>query len=1181
MNTLKENQLLYRLGVDLGTSSIGTAVYKIDGEGKILSLEHLDSYIFGEPVAPKEMLTLNTARRTARLIRRQVERKAARLRKIGHIAKSLGVERGDSAADTQDVIELRARAVSEKISLPQLIKVFCHIVKNRGYKGVVSEKVVGKKLKETEKLLQDGKTLGQLLWEEKQKAAKGQPWRKIEEDGTFVYRHMVEEEFERIWQEQAKQEPRLNGMYAVWGDNMFPDYPNQKEISLHDAFHSAMFYQRPIKWELDTVGDCPLFPEEKRASCAQIAYQRYRLAKEISNLRLIDRNKKKTEPLPLETQERIFNYIETNTALYSKTDGVFPFDKIYEFLQVPETSFFTVHRGSKKGLKGNTTQFGFESIGILNEWSILTDKEQELVIEFLSNVTNMSDIEDNESSYIQERFLELTENITASDCEKSAGARFVLAHKNKFSGLQLEKNRSSYSVKGLDLLLSEIQQGHFAASNEEEYVEALAVKNKTYTGKLRTVKQILDQEAINDPVISRALTEFHRVMTYIIHKYGNPQEVVVELSRDMKNSLRRRQFLEGQNRLQAAERKKAKEELMKCGVFISSRNIEKYLLWEEQGHKCPYSGQPIDFAAAFDEKKTQVDHIIPQQGDVAGPNVFENKVLVFTDQNKEKSNCLPYDWRPDFRADIDAYLAFMKDRKAKKKKGEEAETSYRASTSLVEFVQRLWGLYNKEKKGYYSARERKYKPTQKGARILRKINNLLTTQAELKEDFSNRQNQETAWISKIVLDWCKDVCPKVTPSFGALTAYLRSHLHFDRVLPLIRISEKKPLYDKDDREIDSKKWEELFAEKGLYFSEAEALKGDFEKFCETLEQAPATDSDKQQAFKDFCAAQRSQFQFNKRCDHRHHAVDAAVIGLCNLSLVQRAEKHHRNNGTLHKIEFLDKNNTHIPEKDIPGFMVENIPQCARLREEVQKRLTNYVVWHKPDHYPSGKFFDETAYNVVKKNGTERFVKRAELSSFLKANEKKTLENLEKLLFADTIKEAIITQFKERLAKGMSQEEALCGRKEDSQDGIYYRGNKVKKVKYMYLVGSGVREFNPNADKKITIQDKNGKEYRKGYQNYGYACMDFDAKTGKRVALIPLWQYQQKKQIPEGVVRVFAGDVLMEKTTKQFYKVQKFNARQGIYLRNTTEVQENDISTSNLKNYSVVSARQDIAKVKSE
>ena len=282
---------------------------------------------------------------------------------------------------------------------------------------------------------------------------------------------------------------------------------------------------------------------------------------------------------------------------------------------------------------------------------------------------------------------------------------------------------------------------------------------------------------------------------------------------------------------------------------------------------------------------------------------------------------------------------------------------------------------------------------------------------------------------------------------------------------------------------------------------------------------------------------------------------------------------------MYKIEGINPDGTRNKDKDVPGLMLDNIPQYATLRAAVQARLTNYVVWHKPDHFPSGALFDQTAYNILPKDGEKRFVKRAPLVSFLKSNEKKTLENLEKLLFCDTVKNEIITQFKERLAQGMTQEEALCGKKDDPSDGIYYRGNKVKQVKYMYLTGRGIRVFDENADKEISSTDKVGVQHKKAYQNGGYACMDFDAKTGKRLALIPLWQYQSKKQVPPGVVRVFIGDMLFDRENRKFYKIKQFNAGKGVGFLEASEVKGDLAFTSNLKNYSVVSTRQDIAKLK--
>ena len=132
---------------------------------------------------------------------------------------------------------------------------------------------------------------------------------------------------------------------------------------------------------------------------------------------------------------------------------------------------------------------------------------------------------------------------------------------------------------------------------------------------------------------------------------------------------------------------------------------------------------------------------------------------------------------------------------------------------------------------------------------------------------------------------------------------------------------------------------------------------------------------------------------------------------------------------------------------------------------------------------------------------------------------------------------------------------------------------------MYLVGRGIRVFDENADKEIFSTDNVGTQHKKTYQNGGYACMDFDEKTGNKLALIPLWQYPNKKQVPSGVVRVFIGDMLFDKEQKQFYTIKQFSAQAGLVLQLNTEVQKFEVRTSNLKNYSVVSTRQDIAKLK--
>jgi len=82
-----------------------------------------------------------------------------------------------------------------------------------------------------------------------------------------------------------------------------------------------------------------------------------------------------------------------------------------------------------------------------------------------------------------------------------------------------------------------------------------------------------------------------------------------------------------------------------------------------------------------------------------------------------------------------------------------------------------------------------------------------------------------------------------------------------------------------------------------------------------------------------------------RNDHRHHALDAAVIGLCSRSLIQRvatAAARAEQRGENRLLEGLDA--------PWLGF-----------REELQRCLQSVVVSHKPDHGPEGQLHNDTNY----------------------------------------------------------------------------------------------------------------------------------------------------------------------------------------------------------------------------
>jgi hypothetical protein len=258
----------------------------------------------------------------------------------------------------------------------------------------------------------------------------------------------------------------------------------------------------------------------------------------------------------------------------------------------------------------------------------------------------------------------------------------------------------------------------------------------------------------------------------------------------------------------------------------------------------------------------------------------------------------------------------------------------------------------------------------------------------------------------------------------------------------------------------------------------------------------------------------------------------------------------------------------------------------QFRKKLLHYMKNYAVWHKPNHFPSGEMLQQTAFGLSEQeDGKKVFLYRVDIAKFDKKTQEKTVAELENYVFGDEIKKTIISQFKDRIRQGLPVKEALCGKADNHEDGIYFNGNKVKKVKSYFHYGSIV-SFNANADKEIISTDKSGKEHRKAYINGGYACAEFNKTTGKFKRLIPLWEYEKIKgePVPADTERIFAGDILCRLSDKTFYVVYKFSARDGLSLRNITETVGNkkdgtDILTKHTSGFKLVPDRKTLAQLK--
>ncbi|WP_223669051.1 type II CRISPR RNA-guided endonuclease Cas9 [Kangiella shandongensis] len=86
-----------------------------------------------------------------------------------------------------------------------------------------------------------------------------------------------------------------------------------------------------------------------------------------------------------------------------------------------------------------------------------------------------------------------------------------------------------------------------------------------------------------------------------------------------------------------------------------------------------------------------------------------------------------------------------------------------------------------------------------------------------------------------------------------------------------------------------------------------------------------------------------------RDDHRHHIVDAFVVGLTSRRLIQqlgtRRSKHEQS------------------ERNLYHFVKHRVDDIPHLKEQLMQALDNVYASYKPDHTEQGSMFNDTAYGI--------------------------------------------------------------------------------------------------------------------------------------------------------------------------------------------------------------------------
>ena len=581
-----------------------------------------------------------------------------------------GIKRNGTIAEQRvENYRWRTEALTKQLPLEQVVivlqKINSQIRATSGYLGAISDR--------SKELYFNHLTVGQF----QMKQLSENP--NISLKNQVFYRQDYLDEFERIWEKQAKFHKELT------------------EELKHELRDIIIFYQRPLKSQKSLINYCEFESSQKEVVvdgkkktitiglrvCPKSSplFQCFKIWQSINNLQITG-NVIPKQQLDLFGDTTEFDY---GTRILTEEEKLNLYRELSIKESLSEAEIIKLLFGGEKGLslnfhkiEGNRTMAAFikacHTILVINGYNdydfskipyyktiaIITQVFDALGFKYgflnFNPALEGKDYERQDAYRLWHLLYSYSDDNSATGNEKLVERIGNLLNMDKesaaaFASITYESDYGSLSSKAMRRILPHMMDGlEYSVACEYagyRHSRRSLTKEEIMSKPLVDTIPLLPRNSLHNPVVEKILNQMINVVNAVTKSYGKPDEIRIEMARELKKSATEREQMTRNIARANAENDKYRKVLQEeFNIQNVSRNdIIRYRLYlelEANGFKTLYTQTYIPRDKLFFSKEFDIEHIIPQAR--LFDDSFSNKTLEARSANIEKGSTTAYDY---------------------------------------------------------------------------------------------------------------------------------------------------------------------------------------------------------------------------------------------------------------------------------------------------------------------------------------------------------------------------------------------------------------------------------------------------------------------------------------------------------------------------------------------------------